>query len=326
VGSGLILLVIVAAWLAVLVPMALRSHESSTSLASVDRFSDAMRVLSRRDVAARARARREAEDDPLSAAHYASGVDDDELLEWDDDELGPPLWRERLSGIAQRLRAGSPAVRRRRLLITLVLLTVGCFVGGALGPPVLLAVGAASLGACVLFVLQLRRLAVARAARRRPAPTRRPAAAPAPLRSGSVRVQTATVPIEDDVAPVTHVEPLAPAVRYDDAPPAAVQEQVYDGQAHQEQVHDEPVHEEQVYEPVWAPPAAAIGAPWSPVPLPPPTYVTKAVAPRRAQRTVDLTRPGAWTEQESARAAEELPGTGAPAAPAADRRRAVNDW
>ena len=48
-GSGLILLVIVGAWLAVLVPMALKSHDSSTSLSSVDRFSDAMRVLSRRE-------------------------------------------------------------------------------------------------------------------------------------------------------------------------------------------------------------------------------------------------------------------------------------
>jgi hypothetical protein len=49
VGSGLILLVIVGAWLAVLVPMALRGHESASSLSSVDRFNDAMRVLSRRD-------------------------------------------------------------------------------------------------------------------------------------------------------------------------------------------------------------------------------------------------------------------------------------
>lgn len=47
-GSGLILLVIVGAWLAVLVPMALKSHDSAASLGSVDRFSDAMRVLSRR--------------------------------------------------------------------------------------------------------------------------------------------------------------------------------------------------------------------------------------------------------------------------------------
>jgi hypothetical protein len=49
VGSGLFLLLIVGAWLAVLVPMALKSHDSSTSLSSVDRFNDAMRVLSRRE-------------------------------------------------------------------------------------------------------------------------------------------------------------------------------------------------------------------------------------------------------------------------------------
>ena len=46
--AGLILLAIVGAWLAVLVPMALKSHDSTTSLRSADRFSDAMRVLSRK--------------------------------------------------------------------------------------------------------------------------------------------------------------------------------------------------------------------------------------------------------------------------------------
>jgi hypothetical protein len=49
VGSGLILLVIVGAWLAVLVPIALRSHESSNTQGTVDAFHDAMRVLSRRE-------------------------------------------------------------------------------------------------------------------------------------------------------------------------------------------------------------------------------------------------------------------------------------
>ena len=53
-GSGLILLIIVGAWLAVLVPMALRSHEASNALGTVDKFHDAMRVLSRRDGVARA--------------------------------------------------------------------------------------------------------------------------------------------------------------------------------------------------------------------------------------------------------------------------------
>jgi len=53
VGSGLILLVIVGAWLAVLVPMALRSHDANSSLGTVDKFHDAMRVLARRDALAR---------------------------------------------------------------------------------------------------------------------------------------------------------------------------------------------------------------------------------------------------------------------------------
>ena len=48
-GSGLILLVIVGAWLAVLVPVALRSHDSSSTQGTVDAFHDAMRVLSRRE-------------------------------------------------------------------------------------------------------------------------------------------------------------------------------------------------------------------------------------------------------------------------------------
>ena len=50
-GSGLILLLIVGMWLAVLVPMWLKSYDSGANLSSVDRFSDAMRVLSRRHVA-----------------------------------------------------------------------------------------------------------------------------------------------------------------------------------------------------------------------------------------------------------------------------------
>jgi hypothetical protein len=51
VGSGLILLLIVGAWLAVLVPMALRSSEAVSAQGTVDRFHDAMRVLSRRSSA-----------------------------------------------------------------------------------------------------------------------------------------------------------------------------------------------------------------------------------------------------------------------------------
>lgn len=320
-GSGLILLVIVAAWLAVLVPMALRSHESSTSLSSVDRFSDAMRVLSRRDAAARARARREAEDDPLSAQAWAENDDPDDDA-WDDawdDDLAPVGWRERLDAWRERLPAlprpsqahgpSTAADRRRRLLITLVGATVLATVGGLVGPRVLLAVAGLLGLAVVLFVVQLRRLAVARTVRSRPAsaaratraptraPTQRPAAPPAPVRrpapvvSSSVRVQAADV-YDDQAVPEQVV--AAPAVRHDEPLPAAVSPA----------------------------PAAALGGAWSPVPIPPPTYVTAS----RAPRMVDLTRPGAWSQEQATRPAEELPGSAAADSPPTERRRAVNEW
>lgn len=333
-GSGLILLVIVAAWLAVLVPMALRSHESSTSLSSVDRFSDAMRVLSRRDAAARARARREADDDPLSAQAWAENDD-----EWDDawdDDLAPIGWRERLDGWRDRLPArphapqrpqgdvdrspSSPTDRRRRLLLGLVGALLLSTAGGLIGPPVLLAVAAVLAVAVTLFVLQLRRLAVAQAARARRArraamarPVPRPTSRPVrptrpvrpPVRAGSVRVQTA------DVHP--------PEPRHDEvAPPVAEPEPVV---ASVDVWHDEPLRTA-ASAPVPPAPAAALGGAWSPVPVPPPTYVS---APR-APRIVDLTRPGAWSQEQVSRPAEELPGTAQAAPPAADRRRAVNEW
>lgn len=47
--SGLILVVIVAMWAALLVPMWLRRHEEHDQLGSIDRFSAAMRILSRQD-------------------------------------------------------------------------------------------------------------------------------------------------------------------------------------------------------------------------------------------------------------------------------------
>jgi len=48
VGSGLVYAVIVALWAGVLVPMWLRRHDAETESRSVDRFSSAMKILSRR--------------------------------------------------------------------------------------------------------------------------------------------------------------------------------------------------------------------------------------------------------------------------------------
>jgi hypothetical protein len=50
--------------------------------------------------------------------------------------------------------------------------------------------------------------------------------------------------------------------------------------------------------------AAAEAQGWQPVPVPLPTYVSKPMAPRRAP-TIDLTRPGAWSEAQGATAGGE---------------------
>ena len=81
-----------------------------------------------------------------------------------------------------------------------------------------------------------------------------------------------------------------------------------------------------------APAAAAAvgswdGASWSPVPVPPPTYVGKPMAPARRTRVLDLTRPGLWT---AAMEGDELDlsvlDDGRELDEILDRRRAVNDW
>jgi hypothetical protein len=181
VGSGLILLVIVGAWLAVLVPMALRSHDSSTSLSSVDRFNDAMRVLSRREQTGRGSARTFV----LPAAPAEPHV-------------GIPL-----------------AVRRRRVLLTLCGLTLVSLLGGVIGVPLGYA-GATVFGLlAVCFVVHLRRQAIRKADER--ALARRTARVRRPLTPQRV----AGVPDRMPARPAALTGALpAPAARYEDPAPA----------------------------------------------------------------------------------------------------------
>ena len=178
-GSGLILLVIVAAWIAVLVPRGLRRYDVSRSLGSVDRFHDAMRVLSRRD----------------------TGVAADEPADDEAEEDAGSRW-----GRLRERRASRPpltaAQRRRRLLLALVLLAVATLAGAVLGPLWVLAphlLADLLLGA---FLVHLRRTAASRRAAvrpvRRPAP--RPAAddvvvaAPVPAPARRLPVHVAGIP------------------------------------------------------------------------------------------------------------------------------------
>ncbi len=286
-GSGLILLLIVGAWLAVLVPMALRSSEAASALSTVDRFSDAMRVLSRRSSAAAGAAASTAPGQTAAAPTTSDPTTSDPTTPGQTSpgqtEPAPVVSRRRSSSRpAARL---TPAARRRRAVGLLVLLAAGSLVGGVLGPRWLLGVHAVIDALLLAVFLWLRSQAVLREERQwraamgdrrsagrtesawsplqelSPAPVR-PAVAVygVPDRMPARREIASTDSVFDqyaDVRPGARSAPLRPAVV-----PGAV--------AH-------------------VPPArGAKGEPWQPVPVPVPMYVT---APRAPRRVVDLTVP-----------------------------------
>lgn len=270
-GSGLVLLGIVGAWLAVLVPMALRKHD--THLRSADRFQDAMRVLSRRS---------------------GSAPVDDVDAEADDLPAGRiAVARQRLADRAAARTPLTPAARRRRLLLGLLLIAVATLVGVVVGPLWLLAPHLLADAAVGAFLVHLRRTAAARAERewraarprpRRPAPVPAPVAPAEPLPAPVLRVPVHVAGIPDRMPP--RVPLAAPAARYDEV-------------------------------------RGAQGEVWSPVPVPAPTYLSAPTAPRRV---VDLKTPGAYADG-LAEAERELGivDEGPELDEILERRRAVND-
>jgi hypothetical protein len=263
VGSGLILLIIVGAWLAVLVPMALRSHDTSTSLGSVERFSDAMRVLSRREQTGRLAGR--------AFVMPARPVAAPDAL---------PL-----------------AVRRRRVLLTLVALALVLLLVGLAGPGWVLVPAVLCAGLAAAYVVHLRRQAILKAERDRRAAARARRAAPAARRTART-ARIAGVPDRMPPRPAPLGAPLpAPAARYEDPLPIA------------------------------ATGTDQRTGTWSPVPVPVPTYVTKPVAPPRPPRVLDLTRPGEWSAAlEAEDAGIGLLADDGELDDILDRRRAVGGW
>ena len=294
VGSGLILLVIVGAWLAVLVPMALRSHDAS-NLGTVDKFHDAMRVLSRRE-GVRKDAPEEDEDVPVERSTRLPSRAEVH-----------GLGARAVSRVVRQDRADrpglTPAARRRRALAVVVTVAVATLVGALVGPLWLLVPHAVADLLLLGFLVWLRKQAVLRAERewRAAMAERRPARRPAPAPTASLSVRM-SVPAR--VAGIPERLPSRAAVLGQDAGPLAVPAARYEGAA--------PV-----------PARGAQGEPWQPVPVPVPTYVTAPTAPRRV---LDLTHSGQHAEGlADAERSLGIDDQGPELDEILDRRRAVGD-
>lgn len=267
-GSGLIYAAIALLWAAVLIPMWLKSHDSSTGERSAERFGQAMRVLSRRagsdDVpdAADEAALEPRRSSPRRASRPKSAAA----------EARP---RRQVTAPRRRPARASIARRRARTLFVLigvtgliaVLAVVGLLPMWALLPVVVL---------LVAFVVHLRTQAMRSQAVRRPqrqsrhtvAPQARPDAGTAsreaarePAWSSRWRTGFAAGPSRAVV-----VETKGMGASTNSEPDIGRQPEV----------------------------AFEDDEAWRPNPLPLPTYVTAPKA-MRPIRVIDLTTPGAWT-------------------------------
>lgn len=267
-------------WAAVLVPMWLRRHDASLEARSADRFSTAMRVLSRRALPLAARS-------TTSKRYVVMPRRLPDAMSWHVSGASDPARRARQTrpepapearpAPSRGSKPGRPTpaarttrpvdarralmARRRRVLLvllSLVALSLVLVVVGVLPWLVQLVVD-------VLLVAYVAHLRIeARTAVRRP--VRRVPARPAPARPAPAR----------PAPPVPAEQPEVPAYA-----PAASSGGSVVGPDVEPVVADAPVEE------------VATGADgWQPVPVPPPTYTLKPPA----LPVIDLTRPGAWSD------------------------------
>ncbi|MFL6139591.1 MAG: hypothetical protein ACJ74O_17570 [Frankiaceae bacterium] len=298
-GSGVILLVIVAMWAVVLVPTMLRRHDSISESRSVDRFSAAMRILSRRTAEAPGRrevvmpARPESARRPVVSPAVQEPPSRWKVTKVVTDRLprSEPSPARATAAPARPARPARPvvssgrrslAVRRRRMLL------------GLLGATVVLLIAAPVLGgpwwgaATCAAVLLLGYCAHLRAETRRTAQlTRRRSAARAPRSMPADRRGWASGPQywgEEQGEVMVSV-----------AMAAGVGEQLDNDR-------------------------------WDPVDVPLPTYVTKPPAP---QRRIERPRPGEWSDgllDDAGESVEVIDATGRDELDdIIERRRAVGD-
>lgn len=272
--SALIFVALAVAWAVYLVPKALKHHDDVVRSRSVDRFSQTMRVLARREPVTRRSARLvvtpgRASAPPVVVTKASSAAVGSEPAPAPVPAVETSLDASALPPVrtpAQRRAAANRAARRRRRVLVALLGAVAAVgvlsIAGLLGPAYLGVPGAllvAWLVACRLMV-------------------RRETGLSGPL------ARIPAVPVEDDGAEAE--APENDADDADDAPDAP--DAAEDVAADEPQTEEVPVVQPQV---AVEPPAGG----WDPVPMTLPTYVTKPAATRRTVRTIDLDSTGVWT-------------------------------
>jgi hypothetical protein len=274
VGSGLIYAAIIVLWALYFIPRWLRRHEELSESRSVEKFDHAMRILARRDPTPDQRyIVMPPKPEPVAAA--APGRSRSALgpSPRASEQASPERpWRERPSQGRSPHGRSSMAIRRRRVLAALVVLT---FVVAAATPFTAVPWWAPAVGALVTLV-DLAHLRVQ--ARRRRELTRTRHAVRKRLRSRLHRVNSAERLIE------------ARRLLAERRAAAEAERVEADWAAHEAARHE-----------------ATRAAGWQPTPVPLPTYVTKPLAPR-VGRPIDLTRPGAWTDAQAGSAGAASPG------------------
>ena len=275
--SGLIFVALALVWAIVLIPMALRHHDEAAKTRAVDKFSDDMRVLARREAVTDREARlvvrpaAPVAPTPVEKLPVARKTPVAERAETD--------VRAPRSPQAHRRAAAAAARRRRRILAVLLIAVVVVGVGVPLGW--FLPWAPAVPASLTLLFLVLARITVRRDHRRRSAE-----------RAASRRTSS------DEAAAGATAEPAEPrVVEAVETPvarmrePALVETQVRNEQglavvSGLDDTSSFPVGLLADLEPT-----TDAGALWDPLPMTLPTYVTKPRA-ARSVRTIDLQEAG----------------------------------
>ena len=268
--SGLIFVALALVWAVVLLPKALRQHDEVAQTRSVDRVSDGMRVLARREVVSEREARL-VRTPPRAPAPKAERVAAAPTT-----TEARPVSKDRVrTRIAAQRKAAAVAARRRRTILLLLLVAcVGVGVAAALGQlppwtvaiPVVLTVGFLVLARVLVrreharWDAQLLELKV--------------------LASTSPAASTTDAAVDQDTAPdATEL----PAVEVVEEASVEAQLAVVSG------LDDTSSFPLGLLDDVT--PTTDSGSLWDPLPVTLPTYVSKPRA-SRSVRTIDLQAPG----------------------------------